>query len=107
VRNSPLPDCGGLSGDGKAWVESQLLPMRGAQGTENIPYRTARRTMMSFMGMRGWHKHPAPDESTKDRMVLVEDNPGQRIYEVDGQQVLHNLATDEWFVYEEPGSAEA
>ena len=56
--------------------------------------------------MLGWHKHPEPDESTKDRMVLAQDDPSAKIYGVDGERIMHNQTTGEWFVYHEPGDSE-
>jgi len=56
--------------------------------------------------MVGWQKTSEPDENTKDRMVLVQDDSEKKIYEVDGQQMMNNLATGEWLVYEEPGDSE-
>jgi hypothetical protein len=53
----------------------------------------------------GWHKHPEPDDPTKDRTVLVQDDPSRKIYELDGHQVMHDLITGDWFIYEEPGHA--
>jgi hypothetical protein len=62
--------------------------------------------IMGFMTMLGWRKHPEPDEDTKDRMVLLQDDPSKKIYEVDGQQMMHNLITGEWFIFEEPADSE-
>ena len=56
--------------------------------------------------MVGWQKTSEPDENTKDRMVLVQDDPEKKIYEVDGQQIMNNLATGEWFIYEDAGDSE-
>jgi hypothetical protein len=59
-------------------------------------------TMAEMMTSLHWHPMEEPDQSTKDRMVLLQEVPGMRIFDLDGQQVRQSLVDGHWAVYEEP-----
>ena len=49
-----------------------------------------------------WHPIPEPDQSTKDRMVLLIEVPGMRIFDLDGRQVRQIMVDGHWEVSDEP-----
>jgi hypothetical protein len=61
---------------------------------------------MTVMTTLGWYPIPEPDQSTKDRMVLLQELPGMKIFDLDGQQLRQSLVDGHWEVYEEPESNE-
>lgn len=46
-----------------------------------------------------WIKHAEPSEPLKSRLVLKQEDSVKRIYEVDGEQLMHNLLTGDWWLY--------